>query len=72
MRNAMWHATFFDTFDITGPATRTEIIHAEDEAAAGRLAIARMGHAMRVHVTRPIWGIEIPDTNNTTVPLELR
>jgi hypothetical protein len=56
MAQAMWHATFFDTLDVRAPAARIEVIHADDEAAAGQLAVARMGRCMRVYVTRPIWG----------------
>ena len=48
MAQAMWHATFFDTLDVRAPAARTEVIHADNEAAAGKLAVARMGRCMRV------------------------
>jgi hypothetical protein len=61
MAQAMWHATFFDTLDVRAPAARTEVIHADDEAAAGKLAVARMGRCMRVYVTRPIWGVLRPE-----------
>jgi stage III sporulation protein SpoIIIAA len=56
MAKATWHAYYFDSFDRSSPASRTAIIEAESEEAAGKLAIAQMGRAMRVHVTRPVWG----------------
>jgi hypothetical protein len=56
MTNMTWHAYYFDTFDRSAPAARTAIIEAESEDDAGKLAIAQMGRALRVHVTRPLWG----------------
>jgi hypothetical protein len=56
MAKLVFHAFYFDSFDKAAPAARTAIIEAENEDDAGRIAVAQMGRALRVDVTRPVWG----------------
>jgi stage III sporulation protein SpoIIIAA len=56
MTRTSWCAYYFDTLDNTLPPARMEIIEAENEDDAGRIATAQMGRSMRVDVTRPVWG----------------
>jgi hypothetical protein len=56
MAKLVFHAFYFDSFDKAAPAARTAIIEADNEDDAGRIAVAQMGRALRVDVTRPVWG----------------
>jgi hypothetical protein len=50
-----WNAYYFDNLSAASKPVRVQMIEAEDEEEAGKIAIAAMGRSMRVNVARPIW-----------------
>ena len=55
MANIAWHAYYFNSFENSLPPARTEIIEAESEEGAAKIATAKMGRCVRVDITRPVW-----------------
>jgi hypothetical protein len=58
-----WNAYYFDTLSVAAEPARVMTIEARDEDEAGRMAIAKMGRSMRVHVAQPIWAGPTPDAD---------
>jgi len=55
MTNIAWHAYYFSGLVNSLPPVKTEIIEAESEDDAARIAKGHMGCCMRVYITRPVW-----------------
>jgi hypothetical protein len=52
---APWHAYYYDAVENSGPPTRTEMIEAESESDAARVAKSHMGRCKRVEIAGPRW-----------------
>jgi hypothetical protein len=61
-----WNAYYFDTLSAAAEPARVMTIEARDEDEAGKIATARMGRSMRVHVARPIWAGSTPELKIAT------
>ena len=55
MANTAWHAYYFASLYDCTPPVRTEIIEAENEDDAARVAKGRMERCRRVDIARPVW-----------------
>jgi hypothetical protein len=55
MANVAWHAYYFASRHDSMPPVRTEIIEAENEEDAARVAKGRMERCRRVDIARPVW-----------------
>ena len=50
-----WLAFFFDCVDESQPPVRMEVVEADSEDEAGKLAAAHLGSCQRVAIARPVW-----------------
>lgn len=50
-----WLAFFFDCVDESQPPVRTEVVEADSEDEAGKLATAHLDGCLRVAIARPVW-----------------
>lgn len=55
MTNHIWHAFYFEGFASAGPPVRTELIEAESEDEAAKVAKGRLGACKRVDLASPRW-----------------
>ncbi len=55
MTNTTWQAFYFEGFDNAHPPSRTEMIEAESEDAAAKIARSHMGRCKRVDIEAPRW-----------------
>ena len=60
MTNHIWHAFYFEGFASSGPPVRTELIEAESEDEAAKVAKGHLGPCKRVDLEPPRW--EAPHT----------
>ncbi len=55
MSNVPWHAYYYDGVENSRPPTRTEMIEAETESDAAKVAKSHMGQCKRVEIVGPRW-----------------
>ncbi|MDE3177245.1 MAG: hypothetical protein KGM15_14175 [Pseudomonadota bacterium] len=55
MSHQIWHAFYYDRSGQSGPPCRSEVIQADDEEAAARVARAHLGECLRVTLEAATW-----------------
>jgi hypothetical protein len=55
MTNHIWHAFYFEGFGTSGPPVRTELIEADSEEEAAKVAKDHLGNCKRVDLAAPRW-----------------
>jgi hypothetical protein len=55
MTHHIWHAFFFEGFACSGPPVRTELIEADSEDEAAKVAKEHLGNCKRVDLAAPRW-----------------
>jgi hypothetical protein len=55
MTNIPWHAYFYAGTESSRPPSRTEVIEAECENDAAKVAKSHMGNCKRVEIVGPRW-----------------
>jgi hypothetical protein len=55
MTHHIWHAFFFEGFANSGPPVRTELIEADSEDEAAKVARDHLGNCKRVDLAAPRW-----------------
>jgi hypothetical protein len=55
MSHQIWHAFYYDRAAESAPPCRSEVIEADNEEAATRVAREHLGGCKRVHLESPRW-----------------
>ena len=55
MTHHIWHAFYFQGFGTSGPPVRTELIEADSEEEAAKVAKDHLGNCKRVDLAAPRW-----------------
>jgi hypothetical protein len=55
MSHQIWHAYYYDRTTESAPPVRSEVIEADNEEAAARVAREHLGGCVRVHLEAPRW-----------------
>ena len=55
MTSLPWHAYYYDGLETSRPPTRIELIEAESETNAAKIAKSHMGGCKRVDIAGPRW-----------------